>query len=1142
MLGFLHAHTLRLGCVRGQTRSRTWIVNELQLASSVGMNSAIMRRAIILSLALVNAVVFARVPIKLASDLAVSPDGKQIAFFWRGDVWAAPMKGGAARQLTRHPAVDRQPAWSPDGKKIAFMSEREGGRQVWVMPATGGAPRKLTTHTEGFTLEEWMPGGKGLLTSVRRDHFWRHSDRFMVINATTQQEREQAVFDAYGNYASVSADGKRILYNREGERWWRKGYIGSRTAQVWLWDAAKKTHTQLLVGDDARWPTWKPDGKKFYYAGARGGSALNLREYDLDTKKDRQITKFTDDSVVFPAISRDGSVIAFRRLFDFYYLKPGLDEKPTKINLFAPGDVAVPRVQRRVLSKATEAAFSKDGLELAVIAGGDVWVMDTELREPVQVTSTPEEESNPVWHGDELVFLSGQGGQVDVWQASRADAKKYWWQNDAFKLKRLTNDAATEYGLTRSPDGGQFGFLKERGDFWVMDAKTQKARRVFKSWNAPQYDWSPDGKWIVYALSDNDFNRDIWLRPLDGSREPFNLSRHPDNEYNPRWSPDGKKIAFTGRRRDQEVDIFYVYLRAEDDEENSRARRLAKALEKMKKGRPPKPASKPEPPKEEPKKEEPKKPEPKKDEKKPDAKPEAKPAKPALKIDFEGIHERIRSVSIPDSSESGLFWSSDSKKLAFSATVADKRGTYTVTFPDSLKPTLLTATTGTAPRWVGANIRWLANGAPGTLSATGRPTSYAFKAQQEFDLGKRYRAAFDMCWRAMRDHFYDDALGNRDWTAIRKKYAPMAEAAPDGYALTLVVSLMLGELNGSHLGFSYRGPETAPTAPTPGWTDTTAHLGVRFASAFKGAGLRIRDIIPDGPAGRVESQLKPGEVITHVSGKKVGPKTDLVALLTGRLDRDIELTVKAGPRAKASRKVTLRPITYGTARSKLYEKWIRDNRAMVDKLSGGKHGYLHIAGMNMSSFYRFEEELYSVGAGKDGIVIDVRENGGGFTTDHLLTILTQPRHAITVPRGGGRGYPQDRKVYASWHKPIVVLCNQNSYSNAEIFSHAIKHLKRGKVVGVTTAGGVISTGGRNIMDLGFLRMPFRGWYLLGTGEDMELHGAVPHVQIWPKPGDWPAGRDSQLRRAVSVLKKDVAKYKARKQPDLLKASGRPKKK
>jgi len=183
----------------------------------------------------------------------------------------------------------------------------------------------------------------------------------------------------------------------------------------------------------------------------------------------------------------------------------------------------------------------------------------------------------------------------------------------------------------------------------------------------------------------------------------------------------------------------------------------------------------------------------------------------------------------------------------------------------------------------------------------------------------------------------------------------------------------------------------------------------------------------------------------------------------------------------------------------------------VDQASNGTLGYLHIRGMNFPSFHRFEQELFMAGAGKDGLIIDVRNNGGGSTADHLLTALTQPVHAIAVPRGGGPGYPQDRMVYATWNKPIVVLCNQNSFSNAEIFAHAIKNLKRGQLVGVTTAGGVISTGGIPIMDIGFLRMPFRGWFTVNDGEDMELHGAVPDHIVWPEPGD---AEDKQLSKSV----------------------------
>jgi len=393
----------------------------------------------------------------------------------------------------------------------------------------------------------------------------------------------------------------------------------------------------------------------------------------------------------------------------------------------------------------------------------------------------------------------------------------------------------------------------------------------------------------------------------------------------------------------------------------------------------------------------------------------------------------------------------------------------------------------------------------------------------------------------MRDHWYDERLGNRDWAKVRAKYTEMAGDSIDVDMLGTVVNLMLGELNGSHLGFSTVGsPRRGATPPIEnpltGPQQGTAHLGVRFDQSFAGPGLKIRDVLPTGPAEQKRSKLLPGEVILKIDGQDVSLKTDLTKGLNGPMQRELQLLVK--DRDGKEREVMLRPISYTTARALLYEKWMRDNREMVDKFSNGRLGYLHISAMSMPSFTKFEEELYSVGAGKDGLVIDVRENGGGSTADHLLTALTQPVHAITVPRGGGQGYPQDRKVYNTWNKPIVVLCNQNSFSNAEIFSHAIKTLKRGQLVGVRTAGGVISTGATSILDVGMLRMPTRGWYLLTDGQDMELNGAAPHHSVWPEPGDMPQGKDAQIKKGVDVLLADVELWKQRAKPKLEKATER----
>lgn len=989
------------------------------------------------------------------------------------------------------------------------------------MRARGGEAKQVTSHTEGYQVHSWFPDGKSLLCTGQRDHHWRDATRLIRVWVDGSRG-EEVLADLAATSPSLSPDGTRVLFNREGRRWWRKGYRGAAAAQVWVLDLQSGRTTKLVdEGVDCRWPVWTPEGDAFLFT--KGGSEgfdlwraelpkdVPITSVDPGAIVHERVLDVETHSVVFPAASLRVPTLVYRHGFDLYRWDPKLGAAPEKLSLRVLQEADLPDdTQRRELERADEIAFQRDGLEVAFTAGGDVWVMDTELREPVQVTNTPAHETSPVWgpDGEHLWFVSTSEGQADIYRAERRNRGEYWWRNSEFDVTQVTDDAPTESMLRLAPGAERVLYRRGNGQLWSLDTKSLETTQLLDGFSRPDFDVSPDGKWLAYAAEDDDFNSDVFLTPLDGSAPPYNVSRHPDNDSRPRFSNDGKVLAFTGRRFDQEQDIFYVYLQNGFDEQSDRDRTLERALKKMREERGA-------PENDDPSKSPEDLPESGEENEEDDDRDAVEP----IEIDLDQIEERIRRVTIPNVDEDQLVWVGKGQRLAFSATINGKSGVYTVEFPDDIDPELLTSRKGSDLAWSAEAkaLFMVSDGKPTRVDLKGEDTTYKFSAVQEFSRSERFAHAFDVAWRTMRDRWYDERMGGKNWDQVRRRYRGMATESIDSRMFEVVVEMMLGELNGSHLGFT---PSDDDGPKRPPHTDRTAHLGIRFQLDHPGPGLKVRDVLPGGPADREGVDIAPADTLLEIDGTQVDPAFDLPSVLNGRPQRDVRLTVQKAAGGTVH-EFTVRPTSYSAARRALYEKWIQDARRAVDELSQDRLGYLHIRSMNIESFNEFERQLFAAGHGKAGMIIDVRDNGGGWTTDYLLTAVTQPRHAITVPRGGGEGYPQDRKVFASWHKPIVVLCNQNSFSNAEIFSHAIKTLGRGKLVGVPTAGGVISTGSVRITDVGRMRMPFRGWFVVGSGEDMELNGAVPDEVLWPEPGEIPAGLDRQLRRAVEILTQDV---------------------
>ena len=1087
--------------------------------------------------------------IYLGEDPAVTPDGSAFYFTWNDHIWQAPTAGGQARLVSAAAARESSPVLSRDGSRLAFVSDCEGTPRVYECPTAGGPVRPLTFHSELTRPWCYTPNGNQLICTALRDQSGAKTALRLIRVPTRTSGPEHVLFDTQATAPSLSPDGKSVLFVRgagsKGAFRKRRGSTSAQKGEIWRYDFPTKKFTCVVSKEmDVRDPVWAPDGRSFYYLSMEKG-IRNLARRTLADGADTILTQFTDEHVERPSISADGKTAVFSQGFDFWRLDlAAAAARPEKIVLHPErGYVARPTTRRRVLERISnvdesgDATFCSDGLQVAFTAGGVLWVMDTELRQPRRIDGggtvfVRECVFSP--DGDCLYYIADRGDGSDLRVARRTDATRGWWENEAFACETRVSDDEVRTAFSLSPDGTKLAWQDPRGRLAFAGTNGVVTARGPTCLDAGGYAWSPDGKWMAAAYGDLNGNQDVWIISVDGSREPYNVSRNFLWDGSPAWSPDGKLLAFIGQDPESSGSerLYYVYLNKADEARETFDKKYEEARKKVAGVPPAKPAAtnataKVEAPV--------KKPEGKKaDEKKP----------VEVKIDFDGLCERVHQLAKTPATDP--FFSHDGRTLAF----ASGGKTMKVHVPDKMEPQKLFDKTGAFRGWIakGDRVLRLVNGHP----AHG-DTEFAFKAHVSFAVADWQELGFRTAWGRIRDRFYDENLHGADWPALKARYLAAARQATSYATFKKVVEMMLGELDASHLGLLPTAESSrewaASPAHTAGWNEQTAYLGLRFAPNGKQPGWRVREVVKDGPADRSSFDFKPGDVVLAVDGRRIRPGTDPALILNGPAERDVTLTLaprqtkkpsaqkgaKKGTKKRAAQKtakpkeiqVRVKAASFATARNLVGAAELQATRNYVHTASKGRLGYLNIDAMNMPSFWLFQKEVFSEGYGRDGLIIDVRNNGGGNTADKVLAILVGADHARVHSRDFDLtqvGYPLSRWERPLWSKPIVVMCNENSASNAEILTHAVQSLKRGRVVGMPTGGNVISTWGRSLLDFGTLRDPHRGWHLQ-DGTDMEWHGAVPDIIVKNDPADLVKGRDAQLDAAIKALAEDVEKYK-----------------
>jgi tricorn protease len=1117
-------------------------------------------------------------PIKLARH----PDyhAGKITFSYLGDIWTANEDGSAPQRLTDNRGHEVYPRFSPDGKWIAFSSNRYGNNDVFVVAATGGTPRRLTFHTGNDDVVGWTRDSQNVLFRAA------HGDGAFPNVATLHQVavgggQEQPLPVDWGYWGNFSPDGKSLVFNRHPAVWTRQHYRGSYAADLWIADLTAKTYKQLLPDEryNRYWPMWGADGAIYYVADPLPNdksvvpgspdarkSANNIYKIPASGGQPVQLTRHVDGNLFWPSMSSDGKVIVYEELFGIWKLDVA-SGKTNEIRIEIAADEKDNESDVDTLTNEVDAFdISPSGRRAVISARGQILTIATDRGDITRVAPDKMASRNqsPKWSSDGkyVAFISDRSGRDEVW-VSDPEGKS---------PKKITDIDSEKGALVWSPDAKSLLFTaadKKLFNYTVADGKTATVTSTDVG-RIGSLAVSPDSKWLSFTKQDRTIRSHVYIAPIGGGEE-----RHISedglmySETNAVWTADGRSIVFTSAEGFSNgiatqggigttMELWALSLRDQErdpmnrDIDNEAQGLAAEAAARQNAGR---------------------------------GGGGGAPQAPDVRIDWSGLARRARRLTIPGTTIGGLTPAPEGSSVALSVSTGGGRGgpgggaadaaggNYIINVESGQQtrvpaappieaagrggrggaggafgggpgfvfardgrtlyfrsgerlfaaPINLNAGTGaggaTAAGGRGAGGGRGRGGAPadagdstaagGAAPQTARQVTYT--ANLEIDRKALRAQVFNEGWRIMKNRFYDAKMHGANWNAVREMYEPLLDNLVDEDELHTIMMMMIGHLNASHTGVS--------GGPNPMRADTqTRYPGFDLVSDPSGY-YKVGHIYKNGPADHDYLKVKTGNFIVSVDDHELKTSENYWRHLTLAAGNKFHFMINDKPSKDGAWEVTVAPVAGPAFADLQYARWVDARREMVTKASNGDIGYLHIRAMDAPSLRQFQLDL-TANRTKKALVIDQRFNGGGGIDQELLSILAGRQYQYTMGRDAGFQQPRPQNFYG----PMVVMQNERSASDAEMFPAGFKALGLGKVVGVPTMGAVIGTGAYTLLDGSTIRTPASGVWTV-TSQNMENYGVPPDVYVDNTPSDFLKGRDAQIEKAVEVLKAELAAKK-----------------